>query len=78
MLYSLVTQPPVIKDEILSDREIQIVELICYGYSAGEIADKLFLSKRTVEKHRANILDKTHCKNTAKLVAWAMKNNIVK
>jgi DNA-binding NarL/FixJ family response regulator len=78
MLYSLVSQPPFIKDEVLTDREIQIVELICYGYSAGEIADKLFLSKRTVEKHRANILDKTHCKNTAKLVAWAMKNNFVK
>jgi DNA-binding NarL/FixJ family response regulator len=78
MLYSLVTQRPVIKDEILSDREIQIVELICYGFSAGEIADKLFLSKRTVEKHRANILDKTNCNNTAKLVAWAMKNNFVK
>jgi DNA-binding NarL/FixJ family response regulator len=78
MLVSLVTQRPVIKDEILSDREIQIVELICYGYSAGEIAEKLFLSKRTVEKHRANILDKTNCKNTAKLVAWAMKNNFVK
>jgi DNA-binding NarL/FixJ family response regulator len=78
MLYTLVTQRPVIKDEILSDREIQIVELICFGYSAGEIADKLFLSKRTVEKHRANILDKTNCNNTAKLVAWAMKNNFVK
>jgi len=78
MLYSLVTQRPAIKDEILSDREIQIVELICYGYSAAEIAEKLFLSKRTVEKHRANILDKTNSKNTAKLVAWAVKNNIVK
>jgi DNA-binding NarL/FixJ family response regulator len=78
MLYSLVTQRPVIKDEILSDREIQIVELICYGFSAAEIANKLFLSKRTVEKHRANILDKTNCNNTAKLVAWAMKNNFVR
>jgi DNA-binding NarL/FixJ family response regulator len=75
MLYTLVTQRPVFKDEILSDREIQIVELICYGLSASEIAVKLFLSKRTVEKHRANILDKTNCKNTAQLVAWAMKNN---
>jgi len=78
MLYTLVTHRPVIKDEILSEREIQIVELICYGLSAGEIAEKLFLSKRTVEKHRANILSKTNCRNTAKLVAWAMKNNFVK
>jgi len=78
MLYSLVTQRPVIKDEVLSEREIQIVELICYGLSAAEIAGKLFLSKRTVEKHRANILGKTNCKNTAQLVAWAMKNNFVR
>jgi DNA-binding NarL/FixJ family response regulator len=77
MLISLVTHPPVIRDEILSEREIQIVELICHGYSAIEIADKLFLSKRTVEKHRANILNKTHCRNTAKLVAWAMQNNLL-
>ena len=75
MLYSLVTQPPVIRDEILSEREIQILGLICHGLSAAEIAKQLFLSKRTVEKHRANILDKTRCRNTANLVAWAMKNN---
>ena len=47
MLISLVTHPPVIRDEILSEREIQIVELICHGYSAIEIAGKLFLSKNT-------------------------------
>lgn len=75
MLVSLVTQRPAIRDEILSEREIQVLELICHGFSAAEIADKLFLSKRTVEKHRSNILDKTHCRNTARLVAWAMKNH---
>ncbi|HNQ38534.1 MAG TPA: response regulator transcription factor [Prolixibacteraceae bacterium] len=78
MLLSLVTQPPLLRDEILSEREIQIVELICAGLPAGEIAEKLFLSKRTVEKHRANILEKTRCRNTANLVAWAMRNNYVK
>jgi DNA-binding NarL/FixJ family response regulator len=78
MLYALVTQPQKPKDEILTDREVQILELICHGYSALEIASKLYLSKRTVEKHRANILEKTDCRNTAKLVAWAMKNNFVK
>jgi DNA-binding NarL/FixJ family response regulator len=78
MLYALVTQPQKPKDEILTDREVQILELICHGYSAMEIASKLYLSKRTVEKHRANILEKTGCHNTAKLVAWAMKNNFAK
>ncbi len=77
MLVSLVTHRPIIKDEILSERELQILELICHGYPAGEIAGKLFLSKRTVEKHRANILNKTQCRNTANLVAWAMKNNLL-
>jgi DNA-binding NarL/FixJ family response regulator len=78
MLYALVTQPPVVKDDILSERETEVLELICAGLPAGEIAEKLFLSKRTVEKHRANILEKSHCRNTANLVAWALKNNYVK
>jgi DNA-binding NarL/FixJ family response regulator len=78
MLYTLVTQRQKPKDEILTEREGQILELICHGFSAMEIASKLFLSKRTVEKHRANILEKTNCRNTAKLVAWAMKNNYAK
>lgn len=44
--------------------------------SNQEIADKLFISKRTVDKHRANILEKTGCRNTANLVVWAIKNGI--
>ena len=42
----------------LSEREIEIVLLISQGLSNQEIGDRLFISKRTVEKHRANILDK--------------------
>lgn len=61
----------------LSSREIEIVSLICQGLSNNEIGDKLFLSKRTVEKHRANILEKTNSKNTASLVMFAIKNKIV-
>ena len=45
--------------------------------SAKEIADELFISKRTVDKHRANILEKTGCKNTASLVVYAIRNGIV-
>jgi len=62
----------------LSDREIEVLHEICNGLSNQEIANKLFLSKRTVDKHRANILAKTNCKNTANLVVFAMKNNLVK
>jgi DNA-binding NarL/FixJ family response regulator len=61
----------------LSEREIEIILLICQGFSNAEISEKLFLSKRTVEKHRANILEKTNTKNTASLVMFAIKNKIV-
>ena len=64
-------------DESLSDREIEILVEVCRGLSNQEIADKLFISKRTVDKHRANILEKTGCKNTANLVVYAIKNRLV-
>ena len=63
--------------ETLSQRELEILLLICKGMSNQEIADALFISKRTVDKHRANILDKTNCKNTANLVVYAIKNSLV-
>ena len=62
----------------LSAREIEIIALVCQGLSNAEIGEKLFLSKRTVEKHRANIMEKTNTKNTANLVMFAIKNRIVK
>jgi DNA-binding NarL/FixJ family response regulator len=61
----------------LSEREIEILLLISQGLSNQEIGDRLFISKRTVEKHRANILDKTNCKNTAGLVMFAIKNQLI-
>jgi len=61
----------------LSEREIEILILICQGFSNQEIADQLFISKRTVDKHRANILEKSQCKNTAQLVMYAIKNQLV-
>ena len=45
--------------------------------SNQEIADELFISKRTVDKHRANILEKTGCKNTASLVVYAVRHGLV-
>ena len=49
---------------------------VVQGMTNKQIADKLFISKRTVDKHRANILEKTGCRNTANLVVWAIKNGI--
>ena len=64
-------------NSMLSERELEILLLICKGFSNQEIADELFISKRTVDKHRANILSKTNCKNTANLVVYAIKNRLV-
>ena len=61
----------------LSDREVEVLIHICKGYSNKEIADTLFLSKRTVDKHRENILLKTGAKNTAGLVMYAIQSGII-
>lgn len=60
----------------LSERENEILVEVCKGASTPEIAEKFCISPRTVEKHRANILLKTGCKNTASLVGYAMKNKL--
>jgi DNA-binding NarL/FixJ family response regulator len=64
-------------ENYLSERELEVLIEICQGLSNLEIADKLFISKRTVEKHRANILLKSGCKNTASLVVFAIRNHLV-
>lgn len=61
----------------LSPRESEILELICRGLSNTEIASELNISKRTVEKHRSNILDKTATHNTASLVMYAVENKLI-
>lgn len=61
----------------LSERETDVLIGICRGLSNQEIADNLFISKRTVDAHRANILEKTGCNNTASLVVYAIKNQLV-
>lgn len=61
----------------LSSREVEIIACVCRGLSNQEIADELFISKRTVDKHRANIMEKTGCRNTAALVVYAIANRII-
>ncbi|MFI3279163.1 MAG: response regulator transcription factor [Rikenellaceae bacterium] len=63
--------------DILSSRETEILIAVCQGLSNHQIADSLFISKRTVDKHRANIMEKTGCKNTANLVVYALKHGLV-
>ncbi|MBN2480303.1 MAG: response regulator transcription factor [Bacteroidales bacterium] len=66
-----------VKKTDLSEREEEVLYHICKGLSNQEIADKLFISKRTVDKHRENLLFKTGSNNTAGLVMFAIKNKIV-
>jgi DNA-binding NarL/FixJ family response regulator len=61
----------------LSEREREVLEQICKGLSNQEIADILFISKRTVEKHRASLLSKSNTKNTAQLVMYAIENKLL-
>ena len=71
------SETPETVDNDISERELEILYHVCKGLSNQEIADELFISKRTVDKHRANLLSKTGCRNTAALVMYAIKNNII-
>lgn len=62
----------------LSEREIEIIKLLADGLSSKEIADKLFISSRTVETHKNNIISKLNLKNNVELVKYAIKHGIVK
>jgi len=57
----------------LSDRELQIVELVAAGLTNQEISERLEISKRTVDNHISNILNKTGTGNRVALVRWALK-----
>ncbi len=64
------------KIDNLSEREVQVLKLISNGIPNKEIADKLFISPKTVEAHRNNILKKLHLKSTADLVKFSIAKNI--
>lgn len=61
----------------LSKREIEVLRLIADGLTNAEIADKLFTSKRTIESHRQNLLEKTQSNNTATLIRYAVSSGLV-
>ncbi len=64
---------PDFRSPTLSDREIQVIELVASGLSNEQIAAELAISKRTVDNHISNILDKTRTHNRVALVRWAMQ-----
>lgn len=61
----------------LTQRELEILKLICEELSTAEIAEKLFISPRTVETHRKHILQKTQVKTIVGLIKFAINNNLV-
>lgn len=64
-------------DNYFTKREKEVLNLICKQYTTNEIADTLFISPRTVEGHRNNLLTKTDSKNVAGLVIYALQHKLV-
>jgi|GEM_PF-236927 len=60
-----------------SERELEVLGYVCKGLSTKEIADKMFISSRTVEKHRANLMTKTDAKNIIEVIIYAVKNKLI-
>jgi DNA-binding NarL/FixJ family response regulator len=80
MLKSLVQKKqatPAIRNTELSDREKEVLQLICEGKTAAQIGQQIFLSPRTVEGIRSTLFEKTGTRNIAALVKFATKNGIV-
>jgi DNA-binding NarL/FixJ family response regulator len=61
----------------LTEKEMEVLQLLCQGLTPGEIAEKIFKSIKTVEAHRSKLLQKTNTKNTINLILFAIKNKLV-
>ncbi len=62
---------------IFSERELQIIKMICKEKKSKEIAQLLFINVRTVDSHRKNIMDKSNTKNFVGVILYALKNNLI-
>lgn len=63
--------------ESLSERELEVLQLVCQQLTTKEIAEKLFISPKTVEMHKSNLLIKTGAKNSVGLIIYAIQNKLV-
>jgi DNA-binding NarL/FixJ family response regulator len=61
----------------ISEREFEVLQLICKAYTNKQIADTLFISPKTVEGHKAKLMEKTNSSNSVALVLFAIKNHLV-
>jgi DNA-binding NarL/FixJ family response regulator len=66
------------EDEFFSKREREVLELLAKGYSSRRIAENLFITDKTVESHRKNMVSKAKVKNTAELIAYASARGFLK
>ena len=64
-------------EDPLTPRELQVVKLIAEGHTSDEIADELVISRKTVDHHRANILDKLGMRNVAELTRYAIRRGLI-
>ena len=62
---------------VLSERELEVLQLVSFGLSTAEIADRMFLSKHTVTNHRKNMLARSRCGNLAELVRIAIEESLL-
>lgn len=65
------------REKSLSNREIEVLKLFGQSYTNRQIADALFISVRTVESHKTNVMKKLNLRTTVDLVKFAIKNNII-
>jgi two-component system, NarL family, response regulator NreC len=83
MVHALITEPMLqpagrkLDEEALSSREVEVLRLICQGYTNHEMADELSLSVRTVESHRANLMGKLNVRSRVDLVRYARTRGLV-
>lgn len=78
VLKMIATRPPVESQAGLSSREVEIMQMLAEGLSAREIGDRLLISSRTVETHKANIMRKLNVKKATHLVKIAFDRGLVK
>lgn len=76
-LSTRIPKPAFEAEDLLSDREKEVLRLLCQQLTAREIGEKLFVTQRTVESHKDSILSKTGMRNTAGLVVYAVKNGVI-
>ena len=69
--------PPSHRPDRLTNREYEVLQLLAQGKTNREVGEALFISIKTVETHKSNILDKLGLKNIAELTKYAIKNNII-